>query len=148
MRQDPTLEAFCHAFKKLDKTCTRDLQNLYTEDVSFTDPLHHLEGRDVLLRYYAEMLDNVTECRFDTGHCQREGDDACVDWVMYLTHPRLAGGREIEVAGCSRLTFRGERICRQRDYFDAGAMLYEHLPVFGALIRWLKRRVDPASHSR
>ncbi|WP_280564132.1 MULTISPECIES: nuclear transport factor 2 family protein [unclassified Chromohalobacter] len=145
MRQDPALEAFCHAFKNLDKTCTRDLENLYTEDVSFTDSLHHVEGRDALIRYYAEMLDNVTECRFDIGHCQREGDDACVDWIMYLKHPRLAGGRRLEVMGCSRLTFHGDRVCRQRDYFDAGAMLYEHLPVLGTLIRWLKRRMRPTS---
>nr|CDQ37541.1 Ketosteroid isomerase-related protein [Virgibacillus halodenitrificans] len=147
MRQDPTLETFCQTFKKLDKTCTKSLENLYTEDVSFTDPLHHIEGRGALLHYYTEMLANVTECRFDTGHYQREGDEACVDWVMHVTHPRLAGGRGVEVAGCSRLTFRDERICQQRDYFDAGAMLYEHLPVFGTLIRWLKRHMRPSSSS-
>jgi hypothetical protein len=28
-----------------------------------------------------------------------------------------------------------------RDYFDAGALLYEHLPVLGTLIGWLKRRL-------
>ncbi|MCK0746701.1 nuclear transport factor 2 family protein [Chromohalobacter nigrandesensis] len=147
MHQDPTLEAFCHAFKNLDKTCTGDLENLYTEDVSFTDPLHHIEGRNALMGYYVEMLDNVTECRFDTHHYQRDDDEACVDWVMSLSHPRLAGGRRIEVAGCSRLTLRDERVCRQRDYFDAGAMLYEQLPVLGALIRWLKRHTRPTSRS-
>ena len=29
----------------------------------------------------------------------------------------------------------------RRDYFDAGNLLYEHLPVLGAAIRWLKRRL-------
>ncbi|QHF41154.1 transcriptional regulator [Pseudomonas sp. S34] len=30
---------------------------------------------------------------------------------------------------------------RHRDYFDAGALLYEHLPVLSRAIAWLKRRL-------
>ncbi|MGO1343160.1 nuclear transport factor 2 family protein [Chromohalobacter japonicus] len=148
MSQDNALATFCHVFEKLDKECTESLKNLYTDDVTFTDPLHHIEGREVLMRYYADMLANVQTCRFEVMHRQREGDDAFVAWTLHLTHPRLARGRPLRVVGCSQLTFRGDRVCRHRDYFDAGAMLYEHLPLLGAVIRWLKRRVDPASHLR
>ena len=28
-----------------------------------------------------------------------------------------------------------------RDYFDAGALLYQHVPLLGAAIRWLQRRL-------
>ena len=34
-----------------------------------------------------------------------------------------------------------ERVYRHRDYFDAGALLYEHLPLLGSVIAWLKRRL-------
>ncbi len=34
-----------------------------------------------------------------------------------------------------------DKVYRHRDYFDAGAMLYEHLPVLGRVVSWLKRRV-------
>ena len=27
------------------------------------------------------------------------------------------------------------------DYFDAGALLYEHVPVLGRIVSWLKRRM-------
>lgn len=148
MSQDTALGTFCHVFEKLDKSCTESLKNLYTDDIAFTDPLHHIEGREVLMRYYADMLANVQACRFEVTHRQREGDDAFVAWTLHLTHPRLARGRPLRIAGCSQLTFRGDRVCRHRDYFDAGAMLYEHLPLLGAVIRWLKQRVDPASQSR
>jgi hypothetical protein len=29
-------------------------------------------------------------------------------------------------------------VCYHRDYFDAGEMLYENLPVVGRVIRWIK----------
>lgn len=35
----------------------------------------------------------------------------------------------------------GEKIFRQRDYYDAGEMLYEHLPLLGWAVRGVKRRV-------
>ena len=59
---------------------------------------------------------------------------------MHTSHPRLAGGQLIEVEGCSFLLWR-DRVYRHRDYFDAGALLYEHLPVLGRVIAWLKRRM-------
>ena len=61
-------------------------------------------------------------------------------WVMSYRHPRLAGGQVIRVSGCSHLLWR-DKVYRHRDYFDAGALLYEHLPVLGRVIAWLKRRM-------
>jgi len=41
-----------------------------------------------------------------------------------------------------RFDFHGfDKVYRHRDYFDAGAMLYEHLPVVGRVVSWLKRRI-------
>jgi hypothetical protein len=35
-----------------------------------------------------------------------------------------------------------DNVCCQRDYFDAGALDDEHLPVLGRAIAWLKRRME------
>mgnify|MGYP006198060143 CR=1 FL=1 len=53
---------------------------------------------------------------------------------------RLAGGQPITLQGCSCLHWR-DRVHFHQDYFDAGALLYEHLPVMGTAIRWLKGRL-------
>ena len=34
-----------------------------------------------------------------------------------------------------------DRVHFHQDYFDAGALLYEHLPLMGGAIRWLKGRL-------
>jgi ketosteroid isomerase-like protein len=143
MSQDKALEDFCAFFNKLDNTCTEKLYEVYTEDIVFNDPLHHIEGRDALKRYFATMYENVTDCQFVYHTRQCQGHQAFVTWTMTFMHPRLAGGRPIKVEGCSALTFADDgRVARHRDYFDAGAMLYEHLPLMGRVIRWLKQRLD------
>ncbi|WP_302139658.1 nuclear transport factor 2 family protein [Halomonas alkalicola] len=140
---DQRLEAFCAFFNKLDKSCTKDLYEFYTPDVLFIDPLHRIEGARALERYFATLYENVTACRFDFHERQRSGDQAFATWTMHLTHPRLDGGREIRVSGCSHLTFAADgRVARHQDYFDAGAMLYERLPLLGGAIRLVKRRLD------
>jgi hypothetical protein len=54
---------------------------------------------------------------------------------------------EITVRGASHLMLTPGadgrwRIERHRDYWDVAEELYEKLPLLGALMRWLKRRVN------
>ncbi|MDN6296875.1 MAG: nuclear transport factor 2 family protein [Halomonas sp.] len=141
MPQDAALEAFCAFFSKLDKYCTNSLYDVYTQDVVFIDPLHRIEGARALEAYFAGMYENVSHCHFDYHGKHRDGDTAFVTWTMHFAHPKLNSGRDISVDGCTRLQFSADgRVARHRDYFDAGAMLYEQVPLLGRVIRGLKRR--------
>jgi len=50
-------------------------------------------------------------------------------------------GETIRIEGASYLKTRNGKIYYHRDYFDMGAMLYEHLPVMGRVIHHLKERL-------
>ncbi|WP_404376534.1 nuclear transport factor 2 family protein [Vreelandella aquamarina] len=142
MTNEQALANFCAFFNKLDNTCTEKLYEVYTDDVVFNDPLHHIEGREALERYFATMYENVERCRFTFHTQQWQENQAFVTWTMEFVHPRLARGKPVSVEGCSALIFAEDgRVSNHRDYFDAGAMLYEHLPVMGRVIRWLKQRL-------
>lgn len=143
MSNDQALERFCAFFNKLDSSCTEKLYEVYTQGVVFNDPLHHIEGRESLERYLAALYENVDYCQFTYHTQQRQGSQAFVTWTMAFSHPRLARRQPVRVEGCSALTFSDDgRVSQHRDYFDAGAMLYEHLPVMGRVIRWLKHRLS------
>lgn len=143
MPQRTPLEAFCAFFNKLDKSCTEKLYTVYTQDVTFIDPLHRIDGCCALEGYFAALYDNVRYCRFTYHEARQDGDIAFVTWTMHFAHSRLAGGRDISVDGCTRLQFAADgRVSQQRDYFDAGAMLYENVPLLGRVIRFLKRRAS------
>lgn len=140
------LHAFARRFAALDKDNLAHLGELYSLDAQFIDPLHEIRGLAALQRYFAELYANVRDLRFEFHGCDalREGGnegEGYLRWTLSYRHPRLAGGRLIRVAGCSHLLWSDGRVYRHRDYFDAGALLYEHLPVFGRVIAWLKRRL-------
>ncbi|MDK1396068.1 nuclear transport factor 2 family protein [Pseudomonas protegens] len=136
------LQRFARDFASLEKHNLQRLDQLYSEDIQFTDPLHEVNGLPRLRHYFAELYANVSELRFDF-----HGIDTCGEgqgylrWTMSYRHPRLRAGQLVRVAGCSHLHWRDDKVYRHRDYFDAGALLYEHLPVLGTVIAWLKRRL-------
>jgi hypothetical protein len=69
-----------------------------------------------------------------------QGNSAVLTWTMSLKHPRLNGGDVVTVPGSTHIRFR-DKVTYHRDYFDGGAMLYEHLPLIGLVIRMIKERV-------
>ena len=125
-------------FNELDKGNLNKLSEVYSEDICFQDPLETVHGLDELTRYFAGAYANVISCRFDFGEAIVQGEFAAVPWVMHLRHKRIRKGREVQVRGISHLEIRDGMVCYHRDYFDAGEMLYENLPVVGRVIRWIK----------
>jgi hypothetical protein len=135
------LRQFAGVFAELHKGNLERLGELYSVDVLFCDPLHQVRGLGELQRYFAELYANVSELRFDFhGFDQVREGEGYLRWSLSYRHPRLAGGRLIQVDGCSHLQWHN-KVYRHRDYFDAGSLLYEQLPVLGKLIGWLKGRL-------
>lgn len=128
-------------YDNLDESSIEALDELYTDDVTFTDPLHHVEGIEDLKAYFLNTIKGIDYCHFAFVDRARQGDDVFVTWQMRLKHPKLAQGREIIVPGTSHLKLAGDKVCQQTDYYDAGAMLYEHIPVLGYVIDKIKTRV-------
>lgn len=121
-----------------------ELRKVYANTVVFEDPLHRHEGIQSLLDYLNRMYSNVQECQFERKGvwlCEETStpQQVFVQWNMNVRHSLLNGGKAFSVEGLSRLHC-GDRIYYHRDFFDAGALLYEKVPVLGSLNRWIKRR--------
>ncbi|GLK89249.1 nuclear transport factor 2 family protein [Pseudomonas turukhanskensis] len=135
------LQRFATTFASLNADNLERLSQLYTDDVRFQDPLHEINGLPAVQAYFRELYSNVQDLDFQFyGFDQLYPGAGYLRWKMTYRHPRLNGGQSIEVQGCSHLLWR-DKVYMHRDYFDAGALLYEHLPVMGRLIRWLKGRL-------
>ncbi|WP_336366543.1 nuclear transport factor 2 family protein [Marinobacter sp. C2H3] len=134
-----TVQRFEALFNQLDKGNLSRLQEVYSEDVRFQDPFSQVEGLDALTHYFAGAYGNVISCRFEFAAPVISRSDVAIPWVMVLRHKRIRGGEEIRVDGMSQLKIRDDRVCYHRDYFDAGQLLYEHLPAVGRVIRWIRK---------
>ncbi len=117
------------------------LQTLYAESAEFIDPFHHLVGLAEIESYFKQLYANVVSISFQYGHCGQLGDIAWQEWVMTLQHPKLAKGQPVAVSGITQFKLQDNKIVRHRDYFDAGALLYENVPILGRVIRTLKQRM-------
>ncbi|AZT83985.1 nuclear transport factor 2 family protein [Marinobacter sp. NP-4(2019)] len=133
-----TLERFRGLFNSLDAGNLSKLSSVYSDTVQFQDPLSSVSGLDELNRYFAGAYANVVSCTFEFGDPVITGENAAITWVMHLRHKRIRRGREIRVHGMSRLVIQDGKVTHHRDYFDAGQLLYEHLPVIGRFIRWIR----------
>ncbi|MWV17788.1 nuclear transport factor 2 family protein [Pseudomonas sp. L-22-4S-12] len=135
------LRQFAERFAGLDASNLDRLRELYSDDILFRDPLHEVRGLPAVRGYFGELYANVSELRFDFyGFDQSAEGEGYLRWTMSYRHPRLRGGELIRVEGCSHLRWR-DKVYQHRDYFDAGALLYEHLPILGRVIAWLKGRL-------
>lgn len=144
---DPLAEAgdflrrFAYAFAALDAHNLNRLGELYSADLLFTDPLHEIRGLPAMNRYCAQLYTRVSDLHFDFhGFDPVRKGEGYLRWNMRYRHPRLNGGQPIQVQGCSHLRWHS-KVYYHRDYFDAGALLYEQLPLLGRVIAWLKRRL-------
>ncbi len=117
------------------------LPEIYANDIQFRDPFHAINGLPQLTGYFESMMKDLIECRFEFHHSLELPTEAVLFWTMHYRHKKIASGKLLEISGSSHLKFN-EKINYHHDYFDAGAMLYEHLPLVGGIIRFLKRRMS------
>jgi len=117
------------------------VEGFYAATVEFEDPFTKINGRQRLLAYYEGMYKDLESISFDIKSEFQSGDETVALWTMTLQHKDLAGGAPVIVDGVSYVRFENDKAVNQRDYFDAGAMLYEHVPIVGSLIRWLKGKM-------
>lgn len=132
------IRRFRELFNTLDKGNLNRLSGVYSESIHFKDPLGEANGLDELTHYFAGSYANVIACHFEFSEEAIDEGTVNLTWTMHLRHKRINGGKEIQVEGISHLHILDGKVNYHRDYFDAGQLLYEHLPVLGGIIRKIK----------
>lgn len=135
------LTQFTEFYEQLDQTLLHKLTDIYSDDVVFIDPVTQHSGLEAIHGYFERLLQNTKDCRFEIQKARVDGATGYISWRMTFCHPRLNRGGPINVEGFSLTIFRDGKICEQRDYYDMGAMIYEHIPVLGGVVSHLRRRM-------
>ncbi|GGA68496.1 transcriptional regulator [Neiella marina] len=138
------IENFKDMYTKLDAHSLELLDQFYHPKASFIDPFHRIDGLADIKEYFAALYSNVEAIGFNYNWQVAEQSQVVIGWTMTYQHPRINRGREVELEGVSRITLKDGLIIQHRDYFDGGSMLYEHLPVLGTAIRFVKGRMVAA----
>ncbi|WP_368541991.1 nuclear transport factor 2 family protein [Enterobacter soli] len=135
------IDRFVDYYAALDARPVSALEGIYDVNATLIDPFGEHRGLPSIERYFTHLLANVESCRFTIEPMLEDAPRFAVEWTMHWSHPRIARGETCILPGCSVLDIHRDRIVRQRDYYDAGEMLYEHLPLLGWAVRRVKGRV-------
>lgn len=136
------LENFVINYQLLDANNVDCLKIIYHTDIHFQDPMHTINGIDDLLAYFIGLYQHVSYCQFTISNILLDGNHAAVYWTMEYCHHRLNHGELIVVEGHSLIIGEGDKVIFHRDYLDLGQMLYEHIPLLGRIVRWIKVRAS------
>lgn len=128
------------AYEQLSPANLPTLLALYGERAAFKDPFNEVQGRDAIGRIFHHMFEALHDPRFRVAHSATEGDHAFLTWAFRFQ--RRAGSAELCIRGATHLVFSPDGlVALHRDYWDAAEELYMKLPVLGALMRGLRRRL-------
>ena len=138
-RTQRMVEQFKTRFVLIGPALAENLEQLYTEDVRFRDPISTVTGLVDLRRYFERFAAVSAGAHFDiTAEIVQPGQ-AAVFWTMVMMDDKGQPSRRF--AGVSHLEVR-DRISQERDYFDLGEAVYDHVPVVSWLTRLVRSRLE------
>ncbi|WP_334135055.1 nuclear transport factor 2 family protein [Tepidimonas sp.] len=138
---DSPVQRVAQFYATLTPATLAQLDTLYTPDAYFKDPFNEVRGTEAIARIFRHMYAQVLDPRFAVHDCVQGDAQAFLTWTF---HFRWHGAQRAHcIRGCTHLRFAPDgRVTWHRDYWDAAEELYAHLPLLGALMRWLRRRVQ------
>ena len=142
----PTCEAaqaIVDLFENLKPEDLARLGQYYAPDAYFKDPFNEVRGVPAIQKIFAHMFEQLHEPRFVIADRVVQGRQAFITWRFDFRRTGPATSEVRTIRGATHLLLDEQgRITSHRDYWDAAEELYEKLPVLGALMRWLRRRLS------
>ena len=139
---DPRVHKIVALFENLAPADLPRLPEIYIPDARFKDPFNEVQGVAAITRIFEHMFQALEAPRFVIRDVIVQGDQCFLSWDFVFRMKRFSGAEQV-IRGATHLKLAADgRIAVHRDYWDAAEELYEKLPAVGALMRWLKRRVN------
>lgn len=140
---DPTARVVAF-FEGLQPADLAQLDAVYAPHAHFKDPFNAVVGVPAIRAVFEHMFASLHAPRFVVTQVVGQGGQCFLTWEFRFHFRRGAGHEPTEqcILGVTHFVWDGQGlITLHRDYWDAAEELYEKLPVLGAFMRWLKRRV-------
>ena len=138
---DPRLARLVACYERVAPQTLDELVALYAADASFKDPFNDVRGRQAIRAIFEHMFRQVHAPRFVFHLALAQGDAALLTWTMHYRRSARAT-QESAIRGSTELRFDADGlVARHRDYWDAAEELYEGVPLLGAVLRAIKRRL-------
>ena len=134
--------AYAAFFERMTADTVGELATLAAPEIRFRDPFNDVRGVQHMQRCMLAMFADATDVRFEVMHRALSGQVAYLRWRFWCKPKRLKLDAPWVIDGMSEVRFDAlGRVAEHLDHWDAGSQFYARLPLVGALIRWLQRRL-------
>jgi steroid delta-isomerase len=133
-----TVAAYLTGLEEMRPDTIDAFLTLCADDVRFTDPFNDVTGKSALRHVFEDMFEKVSDLSFKVHDCHGAG----TRWLLRWTYAgRMGSLGRASIEGMSFVELDADNlVCRHADYWDGGE-IYRRVPVVGAAIRAIKRRV-------
>ncbi|WP_282610397.1 nuclear transport factor 2 family protein [Pelagibius sp. Alg239-R121] len=127
-------------FENLTPDDLGKFDEIFASDARFRDPFNDAHGVAAVRRVFEKMFEDVDGHSFKVFDHAISGNRVYLNWEFRLT-PR--GKSDVwQIEGMSVIEFREDgKVSAHVDHYDAASQIYEKIPVIGAVLRGLRRRI-------
>lgn len=118
------------------------VETFYDPTATLEDPFGRYERRAEVAEHLTSLFAGAKSIAFEVRSEFQSGDEAMTLWTVSVVHPRLRGDEPVVVEGVTHARLVNGKIAEQRDYYDAGALVYENVTFVGSLVRWVKAKAS------
>jgi hypothetical protein len=134
------VENFKRMYQNFGALTLDELNKVYTQDIEFKDPVHNLKSIFQLKQYFEHSSANLLSCDFSYDSDVIGENNAYLTWNMTITHKKINNSQPVTVRGMTEIRFT-QKIFYHEDSYDVGAMVYQHIPLIGGLIKRINKRI-------
>jgi hypothetical protein len=140
--EERAIQDFVDFYKTFSADTVRaKVREVYAPEAYFRDPFHEVSGIDAIEKYFVASTETIQQCTFDMEDVARHRRNYYFRWTMHLKTKRDPE-HPIESIGITHVRFDDKgRVVFHQDYWDAGTVVYEKIPVLGSLVRFVKARI-------
>ncbi len=133
-------------FETLTESSIGELRSIYAPGAHFADPFNAVQGIEAIEQVFRHMFATLERPRFVITGSVVQADQYVLLWEFRFRFRSFRTQVDQSVPGASHLRLDAQgRITHHQDYWDAAHGLYQKMPLIGALMRWLRQRVNSAA---
>jgi hypothetical protein len=120
----------------------RTVASVYAPNAILYDTLVLHEGIGQIRPYFIKTAERAKGVRVEVLDILRSGNDFYLKWRMDIDWSAFKKGKTTRSFGMSHLRFNASgQVILHYDFWDAANGFFEHIPVVGHMIRWIKSKV-------
>lgn len=140
---DKRIRNFVELYNHLENNAVDvDTEKTYAEFLYFNDTLVTLHTRKELIEYLENTQKQLESMSLEVLNVLENGEDVFVRWKMETKFEVMGNHSDVQSLGISHLRFDPNgKIILHQDYWDSTNGFFQHIPILGGILQWIKTRL-------